>query len=80
MHQHIVKDLAEQAGFDVKLLSAPYPGGWPREDMLALESFAELIVRECVRVSAPEDSYTDEWFKAKADAVAKIKQHFGIMS
>jgi hypothetical protein len=40
--------------------------------------FAELVVRECIQVGGPEDSYTDEWFKAKADSVGKIKQHFGV--
>jgi hypothetical protein len=43
-----------------------------------LEKFAELIVRECIQVAGPEDSYTDEWFKAKVDSVQKIKQHFGV--
>ena len=43
-----------------------------------IEKFAELIVRECIQVGGPEDSYTDEWFKAKADSVGKIKQHFGV--
>ena len=45
------------------------------EDLL---TFAELIVKECIQVGGPEDSYTDEWFKAKADSVAKIKEHFGV--
>lgn len=40
--------------------------------------FTELIVRECVQVGGPEDSYTDEWFKAKADSVNKIREHFGV--
>jgi len=40
--------------------------------------FAELIVRECIEVGGPEDSYRDEWFNAKVDSVAKIKQHFGV--
>ena len=40
--------------------------------------FAELIVRECIQVGGPEDSYTDDWFMAKAHSVAKIKQHFGV--
>jgi hypothetical protein len=44
----------------------------------ALEKFAELIVKECIQVGGPEDSYTDEWFKAKVDSVQKIKQHFGV--
>ena len=43
-----IKELLGQAGFDVKRLLEPYPGGFPREDFLALESFAELIVRECI--------------------------------
>jgi hypothetical protein len=44
----------------------------------ALEKFAELIVKECIQVGGPEDSYTDEWFKAKVDSVQKIKEHFGV--
>ena len=43
-----------------------------------LEKFAEMIVGECIQVGGPEDSYTDEWFKAKADSEAKIKEHFGV--
>jgi len=43
-----------------------------------IEKFAELIVRECIQVGGPEDSYTDDWFKAKADSINKIKQHFGV--
>ena len=43
-----------------------------------INRFAELIVRECVQVGGPEDSYTDEWFKAKADSVNKIREHFGV--
>jgi len=42
------------------------------------KKFAELIVRECIQVGGPEDSYTGEWFKAKVDSVNKIKQHFGV--
>jgi hypothetical protein len=42
-----IRELLEQAGFDVETLVRPYPGGFPREDMLALESFAQLIVQEC---------------------------------
>ena len=42
------------------------------------EILAELIVAECIQVGGPEDSYTDEWFKAKADSVNKIRKHFGV--
>lgn len=51
--------------------------GWPVGEV-EYQKFAELIVRECIQVGGPEDSYTDEWFKAKADSVGKIKQHFGV--
>ena len=43
-----------------------------------IKKFAELIVQECIQVGGPEDSYTDDWFKAKADSINKIKQHFGV--
>ena len=64
--------LASQAGFDVKRLRAPHPGGFPREDMLALESFAELIVRECAN---QVDWILAESGKTQGDL---IKQHFGV--
>ena len=69
-----IREIAEQA-------SHQSPDGYPvtipySKDFA--EKFAELIVRECVKVAGPEDSYTDEWFRAKADSVNKIKQHFGV--
>ena len=51
--------------------------GYCRQDFFNYK-LVELIVQECIQVCGPEDSYTDEWFKAKADSVAKIKQHFGV--
>lgn len=47
-------------------------------EVLKSRKFAELIVRECIDVAGPEDSYTDQWFSAKADSVEKIKKHFGV--
>jgi hypothetical protein len=64
MNEQLLKDLAEQAGFDVERLYAPYPGGFPREDMLALESFAELIVRECASLAY--------------DGPGGVLEHFGL--
>lgn len=48
------------------------------EAWLFERKFAELIIKECIQVGGPEDSYTDFWFKAKAHSVAKIKEHFGV--
>lgn len=67
-----IQKLAEQAGFDVKRLLEPYPGGFPREDALALESFAHLIVRECAELMYGRD----ENGNCKDGDV--ILQHFGI--
>jgi hypothetical protein len=70
MNTERIRELAEQAGDD-----------WDHtleEDKEFLKKFAQLIVRECIQVVGLEDSDTEEWFKAKADSVEKIKQHFGI--
>ena len=63
-----IKELLSQAGVHYEVM--------PKDTVY--EKFAELIVRECMEVGGPEDSYRDEWFNAKVDSVAKIKQHFGV--
>jgi hypothetical protein len=65
--------LAAQAGFDVERLRAPYPGGFPREDMLALESFAELIVKECLQMA---DEF--EIDVNRSGLVSRMEYHFGV--
>ena len=80
-----IRELAEQAGFDVETLVRPYPGGFPREDMLALESFAQLIVEECLtQVDKMRDAFEadDEDEQALgADWVGlAIAKHFGVES
>ena len=72
-----IKQLALKAGGGLSCIAEPLEHPWKFSER-ELEKFAELIVRECVQVGGPEDSYTDEWFKAKADSVAKIKEHFGV--
>ena len=67
-----IRELAKEAG----LWRQHYDIG--EESPERLEKFAELIVRECIQVVGLEDSDTEEWFKAKADSVEKIKQHFGV--
>ena len=77
MNTEKLNALAAQAGFDVERLRAPYLGGFPREDMLALESFAELIVRECLDqlfVSDPNEDFD----KGIAWSAKQIKEHFGV--
>ena len=78
-----IQKLAEQAGFDVKRLLEPYPGGFPREDALALESFAHLIVRECMaQCTKVEDDDLSDYEGGFRDGVLlcyqEIKDHFGV--
>ena len=48
MNERIL-ELMTKAGFDVEKLRM-YPGGWPREDLLVLQDFAELIVKYCATI------------------------------
>jgi hypothetical protein len=43
---------------------------------MAWQAAEAQAVRRCAQVAGPEDTYQDEWFKAKADAVQKIKAAF----
>ena len=87
MNERIL-ELMTKAGFDVEKLRM-YPGGWPREDLLVLQDFAELIVRECVQTlinNTPErytnESAEEDWDKgydrAMTDCVHHIQEHFGV--
>lgn len=78
MKREVFNHLASQAGFDVEALTAPHPGGFPREDVLVLESFAELIIRECAKF-LDENSELDQcnnnvWFPDPDE----LLKHFGI--
>jgi len=72
-----IRQLIEQATDTIEIVN-PDTGITHYREFFDKEKFAELIVRECVQVGGPEDSYTDEWFKAKAYSVQKIKQHFRV--
>jgi hypothetical protein len=69
-----IKELAIEAG----LISEEY-NGFDRTELSVVQyKFAQLIINECIKRVGPDDSYQDEWFKVKVDAVVKIKDHFGI--
>ena len=93
MNKKILDELARQAGFNVDLLRAPYPGGFPREDILALESLVELVLQKILdqleedrKYYANPSSYQDSQYyvkmAAKEDAIEQaisdIKYNFGI--
>ena len=63
-----IKELAEQAGI--------HPSNFePNADIkVPMEKFAELIIRECAKVSATKAGvYDKDAFVAK-----RIKEHFGV--
>lgn len=66
-----IEELAKESGFNIYFS--------PLWNSTA-EKFAELIVRECVKVvdnmADPEDS--ERYFWAIQNAVTKIQEHFGI--
>ena len=70
MNDRILKLMAE-AGFDVEKLRM-YPGGWPREDLLVLEDFAQLVVKEVF------DCIANEGFEVYGPVTQKVKEHFGV--
>jgi len=65
-----------EAGIDVERLRM-YPGGFPREDLLVLEDFAELIVRECADFvcNYPEKYLTHN--QAREISLG-MEEHFGV--
>ena len=62
-----IKELAEQAGFAYE----PSP---------TLQKFAELIVRECLKIVEPDVGMAcgDEWYTTLEGAAQEIKEHFGV--
>jgi len=70
MNDRILKLMAK-AGFDVEKLRM-YPGGWPREDLLILQDFAQLVVKEVF------DCIANEGFEVYGPVTQKVKEHFGV--
>ncbi len=67
-----IQELMTEAGIDVERLRM-HPGGWPREDLLVLEDFAELIVEEMYDFMCKATDNDGAWPSSK-----KVKQHFGV--
>jgi hypothetical protein len=71
MNQRI-RELAEQAGiFKPKEF-------YQHIDALQLEKFAELIVKECVKVAHPKLTDVGEWAAGMRLVQKRLKQHFGV--
>ena len=64
-----IKQLAEQVD---KEFNSPY------DRYKAIERFAELIVRECLKIVEPDRTSGDEWCLTLDETAQSIRQHFGI--
>jgi len=72
-----IQELAEQAGITVDKLGCVDADDWVGYP--ELKKFAELIVRECVKVCADRGTHHDGLYSAWADDCSKrIGKHFGV--
>jgi hypothetical protein len=46
--------------------------------LVDIEKFAELIVRECLKIVEPDQTSGDEWCVTLDETAQSIRQHFGI--
>ena len=73
-----ILELAKKAGIDVTALSGTYIGGFPREDMIVLNDFAELIIEECANVCLSQRNPPNLNYKPSEQFAEEIKRHFGV--
>jgi hypothetical protein len=68
-----IKQLAEQATTYIEPTSNSGEG-W----IFDKEKFAELIVRECLKIVEPTEDSGDEWCVTLKGTAQEIKEHFGV--
>ncbi len=73
MNERIL-NLMIEAGFDVEKLRM-YPGGFPREELLILEDFAKLVVRDCAEIVNSLEQYEGQ---GDCPTASYIKETFGV--
>ena len=54
----------------------PHTYTWTALELEAIQEWGAVVrrraLKDAAQVAGPDDSYQDEWFKAKADAVRRI--------
>ena len=71
-----IRELAEQAFFD-EATSQPSTKMYTFSEY-KMEKFAELIVRECLKIVEPDRTSGDEWCVTLDETAQSIRQHFGV--
>ena len=69
-----IKQLAVEAG----IISAEYNGFDSTGLTKAQRKFAELIVKECLKIVEPDRTSGDEWCLTLDETAQSIRQHFGV--
>lgn len=78
MNKQILK-LAQQAGMYVDVNGNPWPKWMSAEECeVVYTKFAELIVRECLKIVEPDRTSGDEWCVSLDETAQSIRQHFGL--
>jgi hypothetical protein len=71
-----IRELAEQATNIVEMVGPQgYTSSYANFDR---EKFAELIVRECLKIVEPDRTSGDEWCVTLDETAQSIRQHFGV--
>jgi hypothetical protein len=77
-----IKQLAEQAKLqldqDIKDGKKDWKNTPQSYDEMVQEKFAELIVRECLKIVEPTEDSGDEWCVTLKGTAQEIKEHFGV--
>jgi hypothetical protein len=67
-----IKELADEAD---KLIQNQY---LVRQQSEWCDKFAELIVKECLKIVEPDQTSGDEWCVTLDETAQSIRQHFGV--
>ena len=70
-----IRELAEQAKEHADTYGDRYDPIWFH---MYNEKFAELIVRECLKIVEPTEDSGDEWCVTLKGTAQEIKEHFGV--
>jgi hypothetical protein len=73
-----IKQLAVEADFMLCEDGHFYSEGQSQKTTDGLQKFAELIVRECLKIVEPTEDSGDEWCVTLKGTAQEIKEHFGV--
>jgi hypothetical protein len=70
-----IKQLGKKAGL---YMENQHPGGFPNEDLMIAENFAELIVRECISLFDGSREMKTVGLLSHTQVIEQITAHFGV--